>query len=375
MGKILIGADLVPTKSNYELFKKKDTEMLFGDKLLDVIMSADYRIFNLETPLCDRETPIDKSGPTLITPTSVSGCFVNIQVNLFSLANNHILDQGQEGIKSTRETLESLNIPYVGIGDNLNNAGEPFIFEIDGIKYGVYSCAEHEFSIATETTAGANPYDPLVSFDHVRSLHEKCDYVIVLFHGGKEHFRYPSPNIQRLCRKFVDSGANLVVCQHSHCVGCEERYNKGTIVYGQGNFIFDDSENDYWQTGLLVEIEDNFDIKYYPLRKHKNIVRLADEQDAEQILQGFNKRSQEILGSDFVSDNFSRLSQEYKKIYLLSLTGVDTQKFYFRVLNKITGHKYEEYLINKCYQKNKRLRARNYINCETHREMLLELLK
>lgn len=375
MARILIGADLVPTKSNYELFNKKDIERLFGEKLLDVILSADFRIFNLETPLCDKETPIDKSGPTLITPHSVSGCFEKLNVNLFSLANNHILDQGKEGIKSTRETLDSLNIPYVGIGDNLNNAHEPFIFEIEGIKYGVYSCAEHEFSIASETTSGANPYDPLNSFDHVKSLHEKCDYTIVLFHGGKEHFRYPSPNVQRLCRKFVDSGASLVICQHSHCVGCEEKYKGCTIVYGQGNFLFDARDSDYWQTGLLVEIEDNFEVKYYPVRKCKNVVRLADDQDAEQILQGFNKRSLEIQESGFVSRNYSRLVQEYKKIYLLSLIGIDTQKFYFRVINKITGYRYEKYLINKMLSKKKRLRARNYINCETHREALLELLK
>lgn len=45
-----------------------------------------------------------------------------------------------------------------------------------------------------------------------------------------------------------------MVCQHSHCIGCKEEYLQGTIVYGQGNFLFDDEENEYWQTSLLIRI-------------------------------------------------------------------------------------------------------------------------
>ena len=65
-----------------------------------------------------------------------------------------------------------------------------------------------------------------------------CNSII---NGGKEHYRYPSPDLQKICRKFIDKGADLVVCQHSHCIGCEEKYNHGTIVYGQWNFLFDRS--------------------------------------------------------------------------------------------------------------------------------------
>lgn len=72
-----------------------------------------------------------------------------------------------------------------------------------------------------------------------------CDYTIVLYHGGKEHYRFPSPNLQKYCRKFIEKGANIVICQHSHCIGCEENYKNGKIIYGQGNFLFDDSDDEY----------------------------------------------------------------------------------------------------------------------------------
>lgn len=80
-------------------------------------------------------------------------------------------------------------------------------------------CTENEFSSATMHSAGANPFDVLESFDDVQALKEHCDYVVVLYHGGKEFYRYPSPMLQRYCRKFIEKGASLVLCQHSHCIG------------------------------------------------------------------------------------------------------------------------------------------------------------
>lgn len=60
----------------------------------------------------------------------------------------------------------------------------------------------------------------------------------MLYHGGKEYYRYSSPNLQKTCRKMTEKGADLVLCQHSHCIGSYEEYNDSTILYGQGNFIF-----------------------------------------------------------------------------------------------------------------------------------------
>src|SRR5690606_29065463 len=119
------------------------------------------------------------------------------------------------------------------------------------IKIGFYVCAEHEFSIASVDSPGANPFDPLESLDHIADLKNECDYVVVLYHGGKEHYRYPSPYLQKVCRKMADKGANLVICQHSHCIGCFEVYKDSTLVYGQGNFIFNKHDNEYWKTSIL----------------------------------------------------------------------------------------------------------------------------
>ena len=148
--KILIGADLVPTKSNIDLFENADTVMLLGQELHTLLQEADFRIFNLEVPLVDKESPIDKCGPNLIAPTKTIQAYKAMNVNLLTLANNHILDQGDDGFISTRQVLTDNGIDFVGGGATLEEASKPYVFEIENKKIGVYACAEREFSIATQ---------------------------------------------------------------------------------------------------------------------------------------------------------------------------------------------------------------------------------
>lgn len=365
---ILIGGDLVPTATNKSLFENGKAEALVGRELLDVLNKADYRIFNLETPLTDVEAPIDKNGPNLIAPTAAVKGYTALGVNLLSLANNHILDQGSDGLKATIEALEQNNIAHLGAGDNLSVAAKPYIFELDGEKIGVYACAEHEFTIATETTGGANPFDCLETFDHILSLKKQCDYVIVLYHGGKEHYRYPSPNLQRVCRKLVEKGADLVICQHSHCIGCEEKYMNGTIVYGQGNFIFDYSNNEFWQTSLLIGIEGK-KIIYYPIEKKQNIIGLANGEQAKKILDEFYARSEEIKLEGFIEREYKNFADEMIRGYLLALSG--KKGIIFKAVNKLSRHKFVKRYIRSRYKKANLLSVKNVIECEAHRELLL----
>lgn len=213
------------------------------------------------------------------------------------MANNHILDQGVQGFKSTEDLLNKKDIPFVGVGDNIFESSKPYIFQRDGLNIGVYACAEHEFTIATENTPGANPFDPLESLDHIQNLKAECDYVIVLYHGGKEHYCYPSPYLQKVCRKMAQKGADLVICQHSHCIGCYEEYKDSTIIFGQGNFLFDHSDSEFGKTSLLIKvsISDKIQIDYIPIVKAGNGVCLADGQATEDVLVSFRKRSVEMV--------------------------------------------------------------------------------
>lgn len=374
---MIIGADLVPTKTNFELFNIGNTETLFGKELTDRVKSADFTLFNLEVPLTDKVSPIKKNGPNLFAPTSTIKGLKAINSCFFTLANNHILDQGEQGLYSTIDILNKNGIAFAGVGRNLKEAAKPFLFEKDGIKIGVYCCAEHEFSIAGENSAGVNTFDPLESLDHVAGLKQKCDYVIVLYHGGREHYRYPSPNLQKVCRKIVEKGADLVVCQHSHCIGCQEKWHDGTIVYGQGNFLFDDSEEECWKTSLLIELEilnekKEVNIQFVSLEKRGNTVRLSDNQT---ILDAFNQRSKEILEPRVIFEKYENLAEERKKQYLEGLTGKTRKNLLYRIINKLTHYQFSELLLKNKYGTEEKLVLQNYIDCEAHRELLLQCLK
>ena len=366
---ILIGADLVPTASNQDLFLSGNATELVGPELKKILDEAEYRIFNLEVPLTDKADPIPKCGPNLIAPTQTVKGYMALGVNLLTLANNHILDQGQEGLISTRRVLDDNGIAYLGVGNTPEEAAKPYLFMIRDKKIGIYACAEHEFSIVSETHAGANPFDPMESPDHVAALKQQCNFLIVLYHGGKEHYRYPSPGLQKVCRKLIEKGADLVICQHSHCIGCEEKYRRGTIVYGQGNFLFDNSESIYWQTGLLVQLNEQFEITYLPLIKQKQTVRLVGQKDANKILGEFRQRSAEIQQSGFVERAYAAFAASMRDGYLLSLSG--RRNFLFRVCNKLTGHRLTNWLVNRKYNRQNLLAVKNYLECEAHRELLL----
>jgi len=368
---IFVGGDLVPTESNKDMFINSKVELLIGSELRTLLSKGDYRIFNLETPLTDKLSPIDKCGPNLAAAEATVNGISAIGADILNLANNHILDQGNSALESTINILEKNRIRHLGAGMNLFEAANPLIIELGEKRIGVYACAEHEFTIAGENHPGANPFDPLESMDHIVKLRkDDCDYIIVLYHGGKEHYRYPSPYLQKVCRKMVDKGANLIVCQHSHCIGCRENYNNSTIIYGQGNFLFDLSDDELWQTSLILEvsIEDGFFVKEIPIVKRQNCIRMAKGKDAENILKNYRDRSLQILEDRFVDREYSKFASSMLNGYLGAFLG---GSLLVRILNRLFLRK----LYKSIYSKHSLLMLQNFIECEAHRELLLSGLK
>lgn len=371
MPKLIIGADIVPTLSNKNIFENAYMEQIVDKRLFDVIKNADYRLFNLEVPLTDRVSPIKKCGPNLIASTKSIAGLKQLGIDFLTLANNHILDQGEQGMWSTMEQLDRNKIKYAGVGRTPTEAAKPFVVELDGTKVGIYCCAEHEFSIVSNKQPGANPFDPFESLDHIVELKAQCDYVICLYHGGKEHYRYPSPNLQKTCRKIVEKGADLVVCQHTHCIGCDEKWKNGTIVYGQGNFLFDHSNSEFWKTSVLISLElSNGSIEYIPICKDGNGVRVANKDTAKVILTNMRYRSEQILQKEFVETQYSQFAKSMLDGYI-NTGDILTNSFVFRVINRLSGNRLGKLIAIK---KTKRY-GMKYINqyeCEAHRELILK---
>ncbi len=370
--KILIGGDVVPNAVNADLFIKGDMLSLMGRKLKDVWDSADFRIINLEAPLTDSDNPIPKWGPNLKAPVKASKGVLGLNPGLVSLANNHVMDFGADGYKDTVKILEDNNIPYVGSGNNLAEAAKPFVLEAGNKKIGIYSCAEHEFTIADNDSPGANPFDALFSLDHISQLKEKCDYVIVLYHGGKEYYRYPSPRLRQVCRKIADKGADLILCQHSHCIGSFEEYEGSTILYGQGNFLFcKDFINEFLGSGLLVSIdfEEDAKIEFIPFFRFEQGVRFAKGDEKTEIMDTFFERSENIKKDGFIEERYKEFAKEKHFMYMRKIAGKSD------FFEKMDGKLFNYALTKRLYPGRLKCMLRNYMQCEAHRELVLGGIK
>lgn len=370
---IIIGGDLCPTSSNREAFIRGDTDKLFGEEIIRLMRGADLRVVNLETPLCDSDSPIKKCGPALRAPVACVNAIKALGIDLASLANNHVMDHGAEGLASTIDALRGSGIRYLGAGADRESASEPVFIGINGLKFGFISFCENEFSAAEEASPGAAPFDPLYSFDMVSDACTKCDHLTVLYHCGKELYPYPSPEQRRVCRRLVDKGAALVLCQHSHCIGCEEKYAGSTILYGQGNFLLDSRNDISERTSLLVEICDDLSVKYIPLVKRGETVRLAEDDEREDIIKAFLSRSEEISSPGSVEKRYADFAESKFTDLLADINGRDG--LVFKALNKLSGNRLRKARLMRRYPGESLLRLLNRIECEDWRELIICSIK
>lgn len=294
--KILIGSDVVPTEQSEQLFIDGAARELFGG-VCDLVENADRTIINLECALTNAETGIKKFGPCIKADPRCADTLKKLGVTDVMLSNNHVFDFGIQGLKDTMDNLDRVGLPYTGIGENDTASREPYIIEKDGKRIGIINVCEHEYSYALSDRIGANPYDPYLTMHDIRALKKQVDYVFVLYHGGKEHCRYPSPRLRLLCKEMVENGASVVVTQHSHCIGCYEEYEGGHIVYGQGNFHFCWKKMaESWYTSLLVEvtIENDLKINFIPIVTKENSIDVAQGDEYNGIMQDFHSRNTEL---------------------------------------------------------------------------------
>ena len=298
--KILIGADLVPTQFSEPLFIAGDTEKLFGD-FLPIIKAADRFIVNLECALTTSENATRKCGPNLKASPACADTLVKLGVTDVTLSNNHTFDFGIEGMRDTMANLERVGLPYTGVGENDTDSRKIYYFEQNGKKFGLVNVCEHEYSYALPDRLGANPYDPYLTMHDIREAKKNAEIVIVIYHGGKEFCRYPSPRLRLLCHEMVECGADVVITQHSHCIGCYEPWENGHIVYGQGNLHFVKPHSlEGWHTSLLIELDiddaGKIVLKYYPMvmNEEKISMDLATGEKAKEIMDAFYARNEEL---------------------------------------------------------------------------------
>lgn len=370
---ILIAGDYCDKYRVKKAISEEKYDALFG-RIKDTVSKYDYSIVNFEFPVVISDgNPIPKCGPNLIGQKKAIDAIRYAGFNVCTLANNHILDQGETCCLDTKRLIEESGIKTVGVGQNKEEAEEILFLENHNETLAIINCCEHEFSIATDNTAGANPLNPIQQYYKIKEARDKADYVLVIVHGGHEHFQLPSPRMKETYRFFIDSGADVVINHHQHCYSGYEEYNNGLIFYGLGNLLFDHLKHrdNSWNEGYMVGLEfatanTTFKIlPYIQCNKEPTVSFMDSEQNKEfcNKIEGLNR----II----VNDNTLREKYDEYAIVKSRDSLLIFAPWLSRIARALCIRGYLPILMNK-----RRLRIiNNYITCESHRDLVIKAIQ
>ena len=205
-----------------------------------ILRQGDFVIGNLESPITlSGDEFTDKRFRFKVNPKAATA-LKNAGFTNLSLANNHILDFGEEGLKQTLEILDHNEITHSGAGSDILSARKAGTNYVKGLKISSLSYSltfPEEFFAGTER-AGTAPGNTSHFTADIEQARKSSDCVIVSFHWGGEGLDKPKPYQIAAAHKAVDAGADIVLGHHPHVLQGVEHYRNGVIFYSLGNFAF-----------------------------------------------------------------------------------------------------------------------------------------
>jgi poly-gamma-glutamate synthesis protein (capsule biosynthesis protein) len=262
-----------------------------GDSAFGLLRGGDLTIGNLDVPLTSSGQPAEKLV-AMRAPVSGAREIAAFGFDLMSLATNHALDYGAEGMRDTVRALDAAGVRHAGFGESAAEAARPRVVTAGGQSLAFFSfCSalplgfnatadragigairvrqSFEFdSTFLDETPGTPPFvhssahepDVRAAEARIGAAKRDNDFVAVALHWGVP-FCYlpeaqgPLARYQRpLAQRLVDAGADLVIGHHPHCLHPVEFYGRGLILYSTGNFVFDWCDG--WRPDSMVAKED-----------------------------------------------------------------------------------------------------------------------
>jgi poly-gamma-glutamate synthesis protein (capsule biosynthesis protein) len=249
---------------------------------------ADILIGNSEYPLTDRGQPWPgKREPIRRADPGIARVLKDAGFTAVSLATNHTMDYGVEGVLQTMEVLAASGVSQAGAGRTIKDAHEPMVIEKKGMRVALlsytsvffpgYSATETRPGIATvrvethyrptpwsldtpgvplEAITIPDPKDVLAMTEDVKAARTMADIVIVAWHWGipiTAGHRGVLSYQRELGHAAIDAGADLVVGHHPHVLQGIEVYRGRAIFHSISHFAFDAPRVHVEPDSLLVE--------------------------------------------------------------------------------------------------------------------------
>jgi poly-gamma-glutamate capsule biosynthesis protein CapA/YwtB (metallophosphatase superfamily) len=205
--------------------------------ILPLLSRSTIGLVNLEGPLASRAQRKDRNFSYRVNPETAH-ILARGGINVATLANNHLLDCGREGVRETLDALKAAGIHAIGAGVNQAAAHKPCIIEAGGLSIGLLGYYWNRRTAATARHPGS-ARDTLEELEaDLRDLRPKVDRVVVTHHWGIPYTREPLAADRDKARFAIDCGADAVIGHHPHVVQPFEVYRGRPIFYSIGNFAF-----------------------------------------------------------------------------------------------------------------------------------------
>ena len=250
------------------MYGQWDDEELLSKEVLDFLHSADHVIANVEEPIAEVPQNTVQSGALQLLHTmdpAVTKVLGKMKADIWNICNNHIMDAGEMGMRSTLDEAKKCGAKTIGAGMNIQEARTPLILDEAG-GIGLFGVGyQRACRAAGEDKAGCYSWSDLDAIQKtISDIKKQCRWCVVVAHAGEEFTPLPSPYTRERYHKYLEMGADIVVAHHPHVPMNYETVGDKMIFYSLGNFIFDtDYQRAQYNTefGLLIKLnftEDDF---------------------------------------------------------------------------------------------------------------------
>lgn len=225
-------------------------------KMESILRSTDFNFANLEVPISGNDNIAGKGLVFNMRKAHIAG-LKEYNFKVLNLANNHAMDQGLNGLRNTRKYLAENDFIFMGTGENLEEAWQPKIITVKGVKIGFVGA-----SYASVNDGGVARNDYVARFEDKDRLKKAidqlradgADFVVATMHAGVEYTRQPHQPQIDFAHNAIDYGADIVIGAHPHWAQVFEQYKGKYIFYSLGNFIFDQEWSRDTKEGLTLKI-------------------------------------------------------------------------------------------------------------------------
>lgn len=260
--KVFMVGDALIHSAVYEDARQSDgtydfTPMLSTIKPIST--KYDLAYYNQETILGGKDLGYS-NYPRFNSPQEVGDAFVDAGFNLVSLATNHTMDKGEQGVLNSVaywKTKSGVVSSGQWSSDEERNQSIATIHEVNNIKYAFISYTIWTNGLNTPTGKEYlnNLYSEEKAKADIEAVRDKVDFVIVAMHWGTEYSFKVDAKQEEIANYLSSLGVDLIIGAHPHVIQTVEyiNNNKTFVVYSLGNFISDQNDVDNF-TGLAFEV-------------------------------------------------------------------------------------------------------------------------